>query len=90
MVVIDSDGHLHEPFDLFDRYIEKEFYALRARVVDLRDEARVRSKSLMYASDYPHSDMNWKRVQAIRAYEGLREAEKDAILGGNAQRFYKL
>ena len=25
MLTIDSDGHLHEPFDLFDRYIEKEF-----------------------------------------------------------------
>jgi uncharacterized protein len=40
MQVIDSDGHLHEPFDLFERYMEKEFYAIRPRVVDLRNEAR--------------------------------------------------
>lgn len=40
MQVIDSDGHLHEPFDLFERYIEKEFYSMRPRVVDLRDEER--------------------------------------------------
>ena len=40
MLTIDSDGHLHEPFDLFDRYIEKEFHALRPRVIDMRGEAR--------------------------------------------------
>ncbi len=40
MQVIDSDGHLHEPFDLFERYMEKEFYSMRPRIVDLRDEAR--------------------------------------------------
>jgi hypothetical protein len=28
MQVIDSDGHLHEPFDLFERHIEKEFYPI--------------------------------------------------------------
>ena len=40
MQVIDSDGHLHEPFDLFERYMEKEFYPMRPRIVDLRDEER--------------------------------------------------
>ena len=40
MQVIDSDGHLHEPFDLFERYIDKEFYSMRPRVVELRDEQR--------------------------------------------------
>jgi uncharacterized protein len=40
MQVIDSDGHLHEPFDLFERHIEKEFYSMRPRVVELRDEQR--------------------------------------------------
>src|SRR4029453_13968764 len=40
MQVIDSDGHLHEPFDLFERYIEKGFYSVRPRVVELRDEQR--------------------------------------------------
>lgn len=38
--VIDSDGHLHEPFDLFERYMEKEFYAMRPRIVDLRGDQR--------------------------------------------------
>ena len=40
MPTIDSDGHLHEPFDLFDRYIEKEFHALRPRVIDMPGEPR--------------------------------------------------
>ena len=40
MQVIDSDGHLHEPFDLFERHMEKEFYSMRPRIVDLRDEQR--------------------------------------------------
>ena len=40
MLTIDSDGHLHEPFDLFDRYIEKEFHALRPRVIDMPGEPR--------------------------------------------------
>jgi predicted TIM-barrel fold metal-dependent hydrolase len=40
MQVIDSDGHLHEPFDLFERYVEKEFYSMRPRVVSVRDEQR--------------------------------------------------
>jgi hypothetical protein len=40
MQVIDSDGHLHEPFDLFERHMEKEFQAARPRIVDLRAEPR--------------------------------------------------
>ena len=32
MQVIDSDGHLHEPFDLFERHMEKEFLSMRPRI----------------------------------------------------------
>jgi uncharacterized protein len=46
--------------------------------------------ALMYASDYPHGDMSWTRVPETRAMENLTGAEKDALLGGNAARFYKL
>jgi predicted TIM-barrel fold metal-dependent hydrolase len=48
------------------------------------------SKAFMYASDYPHSDMEWNRVQAIQGSEALTSAEKADLLGGNAQRFYNL
>ena len=44
----------------------------------------------MYASDYPHSDMEWGRVQAIKGSEALTSAEKTALLGENARRFYNL
>jgi predicted TIM-barrel fold metal-dependent hydrolase len=48
------------------------------------------SKAFMYASDYPHSDMEWNRVQAIQGSEALTGAEKADLLGANAQRFYNL
>jgi predicted TIM-barrel fold metal-dependent hydrolase len=44
----------------------------------------------MYASDYPHSDMEWNRVEAIKGSEALTGAEKADILGENARRFYNL
>jgi len=48
------------------------------------------SKGFMYASDYPHSDMEWNRVQAIKGSEALTGAEKVDLLGENARRFYNL
>jgi predicted TIM-barrel fold metal-dependent hydrolase len=48
------------------------------------------SKGFMYASDYPHSDMEWNRVQAIKGSEALTGAEKADLLGENARRFYNL
>jgi predicted TIM-barrel fold metal-dependent hydrolase len=48
------------------------------------------SKAFMYASDYPHSDMDWGRVQSIKGSEALTSAEKAALLGENARRFYNL
>jgi predicted TIM-barrel fold metal-dependent hydrolase len=48
------------------------------------------SKAFMYASDYPHSDMDWRRVQSIKGSEALTSAEKAALLGENARRFYNL
>jgi predicted TIM-barrel fold metal-dependent hydrolase len=51
---------------------------------------RMGSKAFMYASDYPHSDMDWDRVQAIKRSEALTSAEKSALLGDNARRFYNL
>jgi predicted TIM-barrel fold metal-dependent hydrolase len=48
------------------------------------------SKAFMYASDYPHSDMDWERVRTIKTSEALTGAEKADLLGENARRFYKL
>ncbi|MFQ5916693.1 MAG: amidohydrolase family protein [Candidatus Binatia bacterium] len=48
------------------------------------------SKTFMYASDYPHGDTEWERVNETRAMGTLTGKEKDAILEHNAARFYKL
>ena len=48
------------------------------------------SKGFMYASDYPHSDMDWSRVQTIKRSAALTNAEKADLLGENARRFYNL
>jgi predicted TIM-barrel fold metal-dependent hydrolase len=39
MRVIDSDGHFHEPHDLFDEYIEKEYWSKRPRVVKIQNHS---------------------------------------------------
>lgn len=41
----------------------------------------------MYASDYPHGDMDWGRVQAIKGSEALSTDEKAALLGENTGAF---
>ncbi len=51
---------------------------------------RLGPECLLYSSDYPHGDMSWTRVPETRADVRLSDAEKAALLGGNAARFYKL
>ncbi len=51
---------------------------------------RLGTKAFMYASDYPHSDMDWNRVQTIKGSAALTSAEKADLLGENARRFYNL
>lgn len=57
---------------------------------NLRSFDQLGSKGFMYASDYPHGDMDWGRVQAIKGSEALSTDEKAALLGENARRFYNL
>ena len=79
---------VHEPVkDIFDGRLLSGFEEdenLRP-IID-----QLGSKGFMYASDYPHSDMNWGRVQAIKGAEALTNEEKRALLGDNARRFYNL
>lgn len=51
---------------------------------------RLGLKTFMYASDYPHSDTEWDRVHNTKALKTLSNEEKNAILGDNAARFYKM
>jgi predicted TIM-barrel fold metal-dependent hydrolase len=49
------------------------------------------SKTLMYASDYPHWDMSWPESGSILwAREDLSVDAKTDILLNNAKRFYNL
>ncbi|MBI2359542.1 MAG: amidohydrolase family protein [Deltaproteobacteria bacterium] len=51
----------------------------------------VGSKTIMYASDYPHWDMSWPdSAVLIWRREDLSEGAKKDILGDNARRFYNL
>ncbi len=102
--VIDSDGHYHEPHYLFDEFIEKESELPNLRFAFLEIDGQWlhywanwvnrhvedAPRTFMYASDYPHGDTEWERVQETQALENLAREEKDDILGNNAARFYKL
>src|SRR5260370_8726443 len=47
MLTIDSDGHLREPFDLFDRYLDRAYWARRPRIVRIEDHAIDRGRWLI-------------------------------------------
>jgi predicted TIM-barrel fold metal-dependent hydrolase len=84
----DLPSTVHEPLeDILEGRILSGFETdenLRA-IID-----QLGSKAFMYASDYPHSDMEWNRVQSIKGSEALTGAEKADLLGENARRFYNL
>jgi predicted TIM-barrel fold metal-dependent hydrolase len=44
----------------------------------------------MWGSDYPHPEGTWPHTDALRveAMTGVPEAERSAMLGGNAATFY--
>lgn len=53
--------------------------------------SEIGSKTLMFASDYPHWDMTWPdSAVLIWRREDLSEEAKKDILGDNARRFYTL
>ena len=45
--------------------------------------------SVMYASDYPHTDSKFPySVKAVRERDDLSEETKERLLGANALRYY--
>ena len=47
----------------------------------------------LFASDFPHEigpEDILHEIEEVEAYEGLSDADKAAILGGNARRFYNM
>ena len=87
-----------EPYTLPEPVREPMEDILAGRILSgFEDDENLRSiidqvgaGSLMYASGYPHSDLEWGRVDAIKNNDSITQEERAALLGGNAQRFYKL
>jgi predicted TIM-barrel fold metal-dependent hydrolase len=53
---------------------------------------RIGSQHFLFASDFPHEigpEDIIHEIQEVREYPGLTEQDKEAILGGNARRFYQ-
>jgi hypothetical protein len=49
-------------------------------------------KNIMWSSDYPHSETTWPESKGWidRMFDGVGAEDRQAILCGNAQRFYGL
>ncbi len=73
-----------------------EYFARNIRVGSMAHRNEVEQRHaigvdvLMWGSDYPHPEGSWpeteKRISV--AFQGVPEADRDAILGGNAAKFY--
>ena len=53
---------------------------------------RVGNQHFLFASDFPHEigpDQIFHEIDEVRHYPGLTEKDKEAILAGNAKRFYQ-
>jgi len=48
--------------------------------------------NLMWGNDYPHRDSTWPCSSGVveTIFDGVPDADRDAIVGGTAQRLYRL
>jgi predicted TIM-barrel fold metal-dependent hydrolase len=85
----DYRSHLSlRPSEYFARNVALGASCMPRREADLRHETGV--ANIMWGSDYPHPEGSWPHTheQRIETFRGLPEAEIEAMLGGNAVRFY--
>jgi predicted TIM-barrel fold metal-dependent hydrolase len=75
------------PSEYFHRQVAATFQEDRIGV-DAR--AQIGIESLMWASDYPHSDSTWPRSREViaRDFAGVSDAERAQIVAGNVARVY--
>ena len=78
--VVDADGHILAPLDLWDNYIDPEFRERRP------------PHKIMWATDYPHQDGFFPGApQMLRERLGpLSPEAKHQVLAGGALGFYGL
>ncbi len=50
----------------------------------------VGAERVMLGTDYPFDMGNYNSVMAVQSIEGITDAERELILGGNAQRLFKI
>ncbi|MGH7287824.1 MAG: amidohydrolase family protein, partial [Myxococcota bacterium] len=85
----DYRSHLSlRPSEYFARNVALGASCMPRREAELRHETGV--ANIMWGSDYPHPEGSWPHTheQRIETFHGLPEAEIEAMLGGNAVRFY--
>ena len=102
--VVDADGHILEPLDLWDNYIDPEFRERRPRfVIDENGKERLSVEGkllgnlrgphkIVWATDYPHQDGFFPGApQMLRERLGpLSPEAKHQVLAGGALGFYGL
>ena len=80
------------PYDL----LPSDFARRQVRVTFMDEPAPVKFRAftgvqcLMWGSDFPHPEGTWPRSQSVtqKLFEGVPQAEKDAMLGGNLIELY--
>jgi predicted TIM-barrel fold metal-dependent hydrolase len=85
----DYRSHLSmKPSEYFARNIGLGASCMPRREAELRHEIGI--GNIMWGSDYPHPEGAWPftREQITESFIGLPETELEAMLGGNAIRFY--
>ncbi len=73
-----------------------EYFARNIRVGSMTHRHEVEQRHaigvdvMMWGSDYPHPEGSWPETEKSMsiAFQGVPEADRDAILGGNAVKFY--
>ncbi|MEW6269895.1 MAG: amidohydrolase family protein [Thermodesulfobacteriota bacterium] len=75
------------PSEYFRRQVSATFQEDR---IGIEERGRIGVETLMWASDYPHSDSTWPRSREViaRDFAGVPQRERAQILGGNVARVY--
>ncbi len=85
----DYRSHLSmKPSEYFRRNIALGASCVRRSEIAQRHEIGI--ESIMWGTDYPHPEGSWPhtRDQMLEAFVGVPDDELEAMLGGNAARFY--